>query len=326
MKKKLIAIVVLIAVVLTAAIFIAMNPTWQKKDRSWDVVISQENLLKHLHAMVDIQPPRSSQNWASLDKAADYIIKEWKAQGFEVEEQKYNVHGKEARNLIVRYKSIKTGGAKKTLIVGAHYDVCMDLPGADDNASGLSGLLEVTRVIQQLKPELDYDIEFVAYTLEEPPYYDTEWMGSYVHAKSVKERGLDVLAMISIEMIGYFTDEPNSQIFPIDLLKGLYPTVGNFIAVVAGHDDWNLTRQVKTLMQKNGDVPVKSFNTFTIIPGVDWSDHRSYWNQGYRAVMITDTSLFRNFNYHTEKDTIDRLNIPKMADVVGQIYGVTTGF
>ncbi|MDQ3101811.1 MAG: M28 family peptidase, partial [Bacteroidota bacterium] len=120
----------------------------------------------------------------------------------------------------------------RTLVIGAHYDVAGEQPGADDNASAVAGLLEVARMLFRTKPELDYRIDLVAYCLEEPPYFATKEMGSYVHAKSLKDAGTDVIGMISLEMIGYFSDEPGSQNFPSPELAELYPNTANFIIVV----------------------------------------------------------------------------------------------
>lgn len=166
------------------------------------------------------------------------------------------------------------------------------------------------------------DTELVAYSLEEPPYFQTEHMGSYVHAKSLKDRNEPIRFMISLEMIGYFTDEPDSQRFPADFLKLFYPTAGNFVAVASGWSSQSLVREMKSKLIASSTVPVRSMNVPQGAFGINLSDHQSYWAFGYPAVMITDTSFFRNSNYHEETDTPDQLNYGKMAEVVKGVYGI----
>jgi len=156
----------------------------------------------------------------------------------------------------------------------------------------------------------------VAYTLEEPPYYATPHMGSAVHAASLAQERVEVRAMISIEMIGYFSDAPRSQDFPASILKLVYPTTGNFIAVVGKLGQGGLVRQVKRAMRGASPLPVESISAPAFVPGIDFSDHRNYWKHGYEAVMITDTSFYRNRNYHTMGDTPDTLDYRRMAQVV----------
>jgi hypothetical protein len=208
--------------------------------------------------------------------------------------------------------------------VGAHYDVCGDQPGADDNASAVAGLLETARLIALNKPKIDYQIDFVAYCLEEPPFFGTEAMGSFVHAKSLSENKVELLGMICFEMIGYFSEQPNSQQFPSAELAKIYPSTANFIIVVGiePYDEFN--QKVKTLMSENAeiDVQVISFPSKDGLAGL--SDQRNYWHFGYQALMINDTSFIRNPNYHMPSDTIETLNFEKMAEVVNCSYNAIT--
>lgn len=174
------------------------------------------------------------------------------------------------------------------------------------------------------KPKTKNIIEFVAYTLEEPPYYDTKFMGSRKHAELLDSQNISVRLMLSLEMIGYFSDEPNSQNFPVPLLKTVYPSRGNFIALVSRNQDWSITRTVKLLMQSGSKVDVFSINTFEFIPGIDWSDHRSYWAYNIPAIMITDTSFYRNKNYHKATDTVEKLDLEKMGQVISGVYSALT--
>src|SRR5437667_213867 len=163
-------------------------------------------------------------------------------------------------------------------------------------------------------------VDLVAFTLEEPPYYDTEWMGSHVHAAALRREGVAVRAMIALEMIGYFSDAPGSQRLPHLLLRVVYPSTGNFVAVIGRLGEAQLARRVKRAMQDATDLDVYSMNAPAWIPGIDFSDHRSYWAQGYPAVMVTDTAFYRNDRYHTPRDTPDTLDYRRMADVVRGVH------
>ena len=306
------------------------NPLVTVMRMSSPISISESLLKTHVETLVGIHPHRSVQDWPSIDQAAKYIKSEWTKMGFQVEEQTYDVHGKSATNLVVKVSGgnqAEPGSADNPwVIIGAHYDVCMDLPGADDNASGVAGLLELSRALALQKPQLKHPLQLVAYTLEEPPYYDTDWMGSFVHAKRLRDSNQSVALMVSLEMIGYFKDEPHSQEYPVGLLKLVYPITGNFIAIVGHTQMWSATRRAKRQMVAATDLDVRSINTFSFIPGIDWSDHRSYWNFDYPAIMVTDTSFFRTPNYHRATDTVNTLNFARLAQVVQGIYGIATGY
>ena len=283
--------------------------------------ISAEDLKKHVSFLTDIKPARNVDHQESLDLAAAYITKEWTSLGFQVEQQKYLVHGKEYKNLIIKVGPDSTHVA----VIGAHYDVCGEQSGADDNASGVSGLIELAKLLSQSLSEGRFknQIQLVAYTLEEPPTYGSEKMGSFIHAKSLAEKNVEVDLMLSLEMIGYFSEKPNTQSFPIELLKLHYPTTGNFIALVSNIENRDLVKRVKTSLSRYSKVNVFSINGPNFIPGIDYSDHRSYWKFGYKnAMMLTDTSFYRNSNYHRPTDTVDTLDYPKMAEVISGVYGM----
>ena len=281
--------------------------------------IKSEDLQKHVAFLTNLTPFRNVEHPESLNAAADYIEKEWTSIGLHVEQQKYLLNGKEYKNLIVRFGP----ATPNIIIVGAHYDVCLEQSGADDNASGVSGLIELARLLQKYQGKFIKQIQLVAFTLEEPPTYRTEYMGSFIHAKSIHDRNLNVDLMISLEMIGYFSEEKNTQNFPIELLKLHYPTIGNFIALVSNIENRQLVKEVKTDMKKYSLVPVFSINGPNMIPGIDYSDHRSYWKFGFEnAMMLTDTSFYRNHNYHLPSDTADTLNYVKMSEVISGVFGM----
>lgn len=277
---------------------------------------NQKRLYQDVHELTSISPARNFANMASLNKAADYIKNEFEKLDCKVTEQRYKVDGDEYRNIIATF------GEKLTerVIAGAHYDVCGDQPGADDNASAVAGLLETARMLHEQKPDLHHRIDFVAYSLEEPPYFATSHMGSAVHAKSMHEQQVNVKAMICYEMIGYFSDEPNSQQFPDPYLAKLYPHTGNFIIVVGKQGQEEIVRRVQEIMQKNAKIDVQSINLPLSVGLAGLSDHRSYWQYGYQALMINDSSFLRNPNYHKKTDTIDTLDFQKMTEVVNGVY------
>lgn len=279
------------------------------------ITVKKERLYNDVLKLVSTPSPRNSHNLASLNAAAGYILEELKKTSGRVEEQLYTVNGKEFKNIICSFGPEEG----ERLIVGAHYDVCEDQPGADDNASGVAGLLEIARLLSDEK-ELKYRIDLVAYTLEEPPFFRTENMGSAVHAKYLYDNNIRVKGMISIEMIGYFSEKPKSQQYPLGILKLLYPTKANYIAVVGKLGQGRMVRKVKKNMRSGSDISVRSINAPASIPGIDFSDHLNYWKYGFDALMITDTSFYRNRNYHEPSDTIDTLDFKKMAEVVKGIY------
>jgi Zn-dependent M28 family amino/carboxypeptidase len=293
------------------SIFFMDNPT---------TGVSQERLYKDVEALTSIQPARTYANLASLNKAADYIYQEFKKLDCQLEVQTFTVNGKEYKNIIASF------GKKEAerVIIGAHYDVCGDQPGADDNASAVAGLLETARLLHAQKPSLSYRIDFVAYSLEEPPYFATEHMGSAVHAKYLHDNRIPVKAMICYEMIGYFSDKPHSQQFPDPALSKLYPNKGNFIIVVGRQGQESFSGKMQSLMKANSSIDVQSIN-FPYSEGLaGLSDHRNYWKYNYPAVMINDTSFLRNPHYHKKSDTIDTLDFKKMAEVVKGVYAAVT--
>jgi Zn-dependent M28 family amino/carboxypeptidase len=213
--------------------------------------------------------------------------------------------------------------SRDVVIVGAHYDAFGDLPGADDNASGVAGLLELAHVLDGAG--LESRVELVAFTLEEPTTKEGRGLfrsasgGSAVHAASLVQQNARVRLMVNLETIGFFSDEEGSQRYPVGFLSWLYPSRGNFVAVVGKFGQAQAVRRVKAALRSASALPVHSLSAPAFVRGVDWSDHANYWNAGYDAVMITDTALYRNVNYHTSRDTPDTLDYARMALVVGGV-------
>ena len=314
-RKTLVKIIMyglILAIILVfVAVFWLTQPLISSfKLKNSNVLIKPEKLETHVRKLSEDFHPRNFANKKNLNATADYIKEEFTKSGGKVSEQPFRDGKNEYRNIIVSFGEESTD----RIVIGAHYDSCYDTPGADDNASGVAGLIELAHLFGKQKTSMQ--IELVAYTLEEPPFFSTEQMGSFVHAKSLKDKNAKVRLMISLEMIGYFSDVENSQNFPVSIMKLLYPSRGNFISIVGNFTNVFTVRKLKGLMSSSTDLPVYSINAPTFIPGIDFSDHKNYWENGFDAVMITDTSFYRNHNYHTTKDTAETLNYVKMAKVV----------
>jgi hypothetical protein len=272
-------------------------------------------LREHVDALSKTFHPRDWETPANLDRCAEYIADHLRQAGAAVEFQDFTVEGNTYRNVIGRFGV----GRQRKIIVGAHYDSCGETPGADDNASGVAGLIELARMIGGNPPAAE--VELVAYTLEEPPFFGGPQMGSAIHAASVAGQNERIEGVIVLEMIGYFNDEPGSQGYPLPAFKAFYPNRGNFITVVSRWDQGDWVKKLKSAMKRASELPVYSFRGPESLPGVDFSDHRNYWPHGIRAAMITNTAFHRNKAYHTPNDTADRLDYDRMAMVVAGVYG-----
>ncbi len=206
------------------------------------------------------------------------------------------------------------GDGGRQLVVGAHYDTVSGSPGADDNASGVAGLMELARL---LAPSVPSSLRLVAFCPEEPPAFRTARMGSLVHARSLKKRRQRLLGMICLEMIGYFSDRPGSQSFPLAFMDRIYPDTGNFIALVGNLRSRGWTRRVEEAFVTGTDLPVERLNgPALLVSGIDFSDHWSYGRCGYPALMVTDTAFYRNPHYHRFSDLPATLDYRRCAMVV----------
>lgn len=306
--------VLLVVALLVLWLFVA-RPMFSEIERGpAGMELSPADLKEHVTTLSRTFAPRDFRHPGNLDKAARYIADHFRAAGAEVYEQPYDCHGVIYKNIIAEFGP----ESDSVTIVGAHYDAVEGTPGADDNGSGVAGLLELARMLSDAS--LSSRVVLAAYALEEPPFFKSEYMGSMVHARSLREKGVRVRLMICFEMIGYFTDEPGSQQFPVPFLKLFYPSRGNFIGIVDQLFSLQAGR-LKKWMRSQIKLPVCSINAPGWLPGVDWSDHGSFWKNGYPAVMITDTAFYRYSAYHGMADTADRLDYDKMAQVV---YGIFT--
>ena len=294
------------------------QPLWGSNRPSAQSV-DPARLRNHVVALSQTFHPRNHRHVDNLNRCADYIGNHFRDAGAKVSEQKYEVDGSIYRNVIGLFG--KNAGPR--IVVGAHYDSWGNTPGADDNASGVAGLIELAFLLG--RTNMPTEVELVAYTLEEPPFFGTENMGSYRHASGLSESNVNIMLMIALEMIGYFSDLPGSQRRPTIELKLLYPDRGNFIGIVGRADQRSAVRSIKKYMKGAADLPVYSLNAPLGALGIDMSDHRNYWNFGYDAVMITDSGTYRNSAYHSVGDTADTLDYERMAGVVVQVYEAVAG-
>ncbi|MBJ6111136.1 M28 family peptidase [Hymenobacter sp. BT523] len=266
-------------------------------------------LRQHLRVLTGTRKPRNYAHPAVLDSVATFIRQELGASGAHlVADQPYTVQGQTYRNVTASFGP--TDGPR--LIIGAHYDVCGDQPGADDNGTGVAALLELARLLGQEKT-VAYRIDLVAYTLEEPPFFRTPQMGSYVHAASLKAAGVPVRGMVSLEMLGYFDDRRGSQRYPIWPLKFIYGRRGNYVTVAQKFGNGRFGRRFARHYRAAAALPVKRFKAPAWLPGIDFSDHLNYWKFDYPAVLLTDTAFYRNRSYHEASDTLARLDLRRLG-------------
>lgn len=273
-------------------------------------------LRSHVAYLSNLHPSRSIHNLGSLEKSAQYIEDQFRLYTNRIENQKYMVSFGEVRNISASFGPYD--GSR--IIVGAHYDVCGNQSGADDNASGIAGLLELARLLSFDSTSLEQRVDLVAYTLEEPPFFRTEHMGSFIHAKSLHDQGIKIDFMISLEMIGYFSNEDNSQTYPIGLMKLFYPTTGNFIGAVSNFSSHFIVGDFAEAMENKCSVKIQRLTAPASVPGVDFSDHLNYWHFGYKAMMLTDTAFLRNKHYHQVSDTPETLDYSSMSEIVNGVH------
>lgn len=262
-------------------------------------------------------PSRHGTNPGILKAAAIFIEQEMCALGYDVESQEYECDGAEMRNLVI--EKIGKNPDLPCIVLGAHYDTVFETPGADDNASGIAGLLELARVLKDYTNRRT--IRFVAFPHEEPPYFFTHSMGSRQYAKTLKQKGENVLVMLALEMLGY-AGENYGQLYPAPLMRilGRYPRHGNYIALVGNLRSVRMMSIVRRAMRQRCKIGVESLSAPGFIPPLFLSDHSSFWKHGFPALMVTDTAFLRNPHYHRESDTADTLNFDFLAEVIDGIY------
>ncbi|MDA8091820.1 MAG: M20/M25/M40 family metallo-hydrolase [Nitrospiraceae bacterium] len=273
----------------------------------------EDNLYRHVDHLSAKIGERHLWRKGSLDMSASYIEEVLSGIGYDVSRQKFTAYGQTVSNLIA-----KTPVAKgESIVIGAHYDTVPGSPGADDNASGVAGILELARLYKN--EDSRKSLIFAAFVNEEPPCFGSGNMGSMVYAKHLREHNAAVKVMVSLEMIGHFEKE-KVQNYPFSGMKFVYPKNADFLAVVGNFSSSRYVSLLKRKIGKNADIPVRSLIAPAQFAGISHSDHSSFWHYGFRAVMVTDTAYYRNRNYHQETDTIDSLNFHEMAKVVEGLH------
>jgi Zn-dependent M28 family amino/carboxypeptidase len=273
----------------------------------------RDELKRDLHVLAGEIGERNLERPDAYAKSVEFIERSFTEAGLQPRRESYDVFGKTCHNIVAEIP----GRSAELILVGAHHDTVPGSPGANDNGSGVVAVLALARRFAG-KP-CARTLRFVAFANEEPGHFQTKTMGSWVHAAGCKSRGEQVAAMLSLETIAYFSREPDSQQYPIPLLKAVYPRTGNFIAFVGDTASRKLVREAIGSFRKHAQFPSEGAALPAAVPGVGWSDHWSFWQHGYRAIMITDTAPFRYPHYHRPTDTPDRLDYDSMARVVAGV-------
>ena len=270
--------------------------------------VTAERLRAHVQKLAGEIGERHVFRRRALDATADYIEGEWRAQGYEVHRQALTGAGVPCANLEIS----RTGSVQpdQILLIGAHYDTVRNCPGANDNGSGVAALIEMTRRFAGLDPART--VRFVAFTNEERPFFATAEQGSMVYAAAARGRGDDIRLMASLETMGYYSEAPGSQGYP-PLFRFFHPDRGNFLGLVSDLRSRSAMQTLAAAFRAHADFPLETTATFRFVPGVTWSDHRSFWRQGYPAVMVTDTAFYRYGHYHRRDDTPDKLTYRQFA-------------
>lgn len=278
----------------------------------------RDRLGRHVAVLAGEIGERNLWRHEALEASAGYIEQAFRAAGYGVTSQHYTAQGKTVRNL----EAVLPGAshAAEIVLIGAHYDSVAGSPGANDNASGVAALLEVARLLAREQPARS--VRFVAFVNEEPPYFYTEEMGSRVYARRARERGENIVAMLALETIGYYVDTPGSQHYPFPF-SPFYPDTGNFVAFVGNLASRELVQACLASFRSRAAFPAEGIAAPGWMGGIHWSDHWSFWREGYLAIMVTDTALYRYAHYHAQTDTPDKIDYERLARVVAGLAEVT---
>ena len=279
-----------------------------------------QHLRRHIAKIASVE--HNTAHPGPLEDAASYIESTLASFGYTVRQQMFDVDGNRVRNLEVTIRRAGPRARKpRMVVVGAHYDSAPGSPGANDNATGSAAVIELARNLMQIDIAQDREIRLVLYTNEEPPYFKTAQMGSFLHARDLYTRGEEVMAMLSLETIGWYSDERGSQNYPPPL-NTIYPDTGNFIGCIGDMGSRPLVQRVIGSFRRHAKFPSEGIAAPASIPGVDWSDHWAYREHGYPALMVTDTAPYRYPYYHTAQDTPDKVDYERLARVVKGIERV----
>lgn len=276
------------------------------------------DLQRHVAALATGIGERNVWAYASLQRAADYIEAQFRSHGYAPSRQSFDVSRLPVSNIEVTLGG--TSHPDEILVVGAHYDTVGGCPGANDNGTGVAALLELAR--RSAGAPLPRSVRFVAFVNEEPPFFQTEQMGSLVHARAAAARGDRIVGMLALETMGYYSDAPGSQQYPVPEMAAIYPTIGNFIGFVSDDSSSRLLAAAAGAFAEGTSLPVQAAALPADLPGAGWSDHWSFWQAGYPGLMVTDTAPWRYPWYHTAEDTPDKVDFEKLAEVVNGLEQV----
>jgi hypothetical protein len=277
-------------------------------DRERDL---SRSLKQHVSMLAETIGERNHWHFGGMEAAASYIENTLRASGYETTEQEYDIEGRTYRNIEAELKG--SSAPDEIVLVGAHYDSAFGTPGANDNASGVAAALEMAGMFAGKAPRRT--VRFVLFANEEPPFFHTSLMGSRVYSARCKRRGENIVAMLSLETIGYYSDEPGSQHYPFPF-NLLYPDTGNFIGFVGNVSSKSLVKGIVGSFRSHTAFPSEGVAAPGWITGIGWSDQWSFWEEGYPGVMVTDTALFRYQHYHEAKDTPEKIDYDRTARVV----------
>ncbi len=270
-----------------------------------------ERLRGHVVQLASVIGERNVWRADALHAAADYIREEWQRQGHDVASQRYDAYGVSSENLEITFSG--STSPEEIILAGAHYDSVRGSPGANDNASGVAGLLEIGRAMAG--QSLRRTVRLVAFVNEESPFFYWGAMGSGQYAQAARNRGDDIRLMMSLEMLGAYSEQRQSQSYP-PIIGWFYPDRANFIAFVSNLSSRHVLRRAVDAFRSVSAFPSEYLAAPSLVPGVSWSDQLSFWRQGYPALMVTDTAFYRYAYYHKAQDTPEKLDYTRMAQVV----------
>ena len=316
--RRLIASVARIALAVGAIFFLLWWFGMRMPGRNISIAapLSADETALRAELVADVQKlageigERNMRQYPQLNAAADFIEASFARAGLQPRRDTYELKGQACHNIEAEIR----GARPEIVVIGAHYDSVFGCPGANDNGSGAAALLALAR--RFAGKQTGQTLRFVAFTNEEPFYFQTEQMGSFVYAKRCKARGDQISAMISLETIGYFSDAPGSQTYPAPGLGAFYPSTGNFIGFVGNVGSRGLVRRAIAVFRQQAKLPSEGAALPSFIPGVGWSDQWAFWQNGYPGIMVTDTAPFRYPHYHEATDTPDKLDYDRFALVV----------
>lgn len=321
MMLSIIIFSLLLCFLIWAVYFVTVMPA-----RSYDGPLStltqqekviQDKLQEYVLELAESIGERNLQNYPQLVRSAEYIEQQFKKYNYKVQSQSFKVTGNTVRNIVAELPG-KTVPSE-IIVIGAHYDSVTGSPGANDNGSGVAAMLEIAGLLAS--QELARTIRFIGFVNEEPPFTFTSDMGSYNAANQSYSNKENIIAMFSLETIGYYSDEARSQFYPVPLSL-FYPDTGNFIGFVSNINSRALLRQSVKAFRKHASLPSEGLAGPNWIGAINLSDHWSYWRQGYQALMVTDTAMFRYPYYHTSNDTKDKIDYHRLTKVTTGLAGM----